>query len=82
MSIANKNLKINFSFFTLFIPTDKVAIKVLKRDKLDSKTQKMLLREISAMDQLVCLSFNRFFVIEHSLIIDFINPFLASSTCC
>lgn len=33
-------------------PSDKVAIKILDKTKLDQKTQRLLSREISSMEQL------------------------------
>lgn len=35
-----------------FLPTDKVAIKILDKTKLDPKTQRLLSREISSMERL------------------------------
>lgn len=34
------------------VPTDKVAIKILDKTKLDQKTQRLLSREISSMEKL------------------------------
>lgn len=37
---------------SLYPPSDKVAIKILDKTKLDQKTQRLLSREISSMERL------------------------------